>query len=300
MGATQSSDFSFAPKVWQEHIGAYFDKKLVFGAYALHDNTLTAAPGETVNFPYFKAISAAQEPSQDEGLAVDKLQDDSFSATVKEVGKAVGFKKKALRVSAARQDRIFGEAQDQMARVHAEKVDADLITEINTSGSYVAGFVGTGTSDVANITNINVGRITGFGDKADQAVAIFMHSYHLLSLLNDSTSGFLKADAMPSESRVDVPGWMGKLLGMDVIVTDQCPRASDISGKQAYYSFIVKRNAYGFMTAENMDLERDYDILHREWVVAATQWYAVKAFHAKIASNDYRICRSLFCTAISA
>lgn len=82
MGATQSGDFAFSPKVWQEHISAYFDKKLVFGAYALQDNTLTAAPGETVNFPYFKAIGAAQEPAQDEGLAVDKLQDDSFSATV--------------------------------------------------------------------------------------------------------------------------------------------------------------------------------------------------------------------------
>ena len=300
MGATQSSDFSFSPKVWQDHISAYFDKKLVFGAYALQDNTLTQAPGETVNFPYFKAIGAAQEPSQDEGLSVDKLQDDSFSATVKEVGKAVGFKKKALRVSAARQERLFSEAQDQMARVHAEKIDSDLVTELNTSGNYVAGLVAATTSDVANINNINVARIQGFGDKADQAVAIFMHSYHFLSLLNDSTAGFLKADAMPQASRVQVPGWMGKLLGMDVVVTDQVPRVTDISGKKAYACFIVKRNAYGFMTAENMDIERDYDILHREWVMAATQWYAVKGFHAKIATNDYRVVRSEFCTAISA
>ena len=300
MGATQSSDFSFSPKVWQDHISAYFDKKLVFGAYALQDNTLTSAPGETVNFPYFKAISAAEEPSQDQGLQVDKLQDDSFSATVKEVGKAVGFKKKALRVSAARTERLFSEAQDQMARVHAEKIDSDLVTELNTSGNYVAGLVASTTSDVANINNINTARIQGFGDKADQAVAIFMHSYHFLSLLNDSTAGFLKADAMPMASRVAVPGWMGKLLGMDVVVTDQVPRVTDISGKKAYACFIVKRNAYGFMTAENMDIERDYDILHREWVMAATQWYAVKGFHAKIASNDYRVVRSEFCTAISA
>lgn len=300
MGATQSSDFSFVPKVWQDHISAYFDKKLVFGAYALQDNTLTSAPGETVNFPYFKAISEAEEPSQDQGLAVDKLQDDSFSATVKEVGKAVGFKKKALRVSAARSERIFSEAQDQIARVHAEKIDADLITEINTSGNYVAGLVASTTGEVANVNNINTARIMGFGDKSDQAVAIFMHSAHLLSLLNDSTAGFLKADAMPEQSRMNVPGWMGKLLGMDVIVTDQVPRVTDISGKRSYACFIVKRNAYGFMTAENMDLEKDYDILHREWVLAATQWYAVKAFHAKIASNDYRIVRSEFCTTLSA
>src|SRR3546814_7674467 len=49
-------------------------------------------------FPYttlsdlFKAITDAEEPEEDEALTVDKLSDDSFSATVFEVGKAVGFR----------------------------------------------------------------------------------------------------------------------------------------------------------------------------------------------------------------
>lgn len=298
MGATQSSDWGFAPKVWQDHISAYFDNKLVLGQYAVRDNTLKAAPGETVNFPYFKAIGEAEEPAQDESLSVDRLQDDSFSATVKEVGKAVGFKKKAWRTSAARQERIMSETQSQIARVHAEKVDADLLEEINDSGNYVAGFVAATTGDVCTVNNVANGKIVGFGDRQQEASVIFMHSYHLLSLLTDSTAGFLKADA--TNPFYQMPGYAGSLLGMAVVISDMMPRLNDISGKRVYASFMIKPNAYGIMQAEEMDMEDDYDLLAREYVVAATQWYAVKSFHAKINSNDYRICRSAFATVVSA
>src|SRR3990172_9965833 len=115
MGATKSSDFAFVPKVWQDHVQAYFDRKLIVGQFAMRDNTLTAAPGDTVTFPYFKKIGDAEEPDEDSGLTVDKLQDDSFSCTVKEVAKAVGVKRRALRTSATTREKIFGEVQSQIA-----------------------------------------------------------------------------------------------------------------------------------------------------------------------------------------
>lgn len=298
MGATQSSDWGFSPKVWQDHISAYFSRKLAYGAFAAKDDSLKSAPGETVNFPYYKSIGAAEEPAQDENLSVDRLQDDSFSATVKEVGKAVGFKKKAWYASADRKESIIAEATRQIARVHAEKVDSDLLTEMNTSGNYIAGVVASTTSDVANINNIATAKIKAFGDKHTEAVAIFMHSFHVLSLLTDSTAGFLKADAQ--NPWYSVPGYQGSLLGMAVIQVDTLPRVTDISGKQAFACFMVKPNAYGILMKQEMDMEDDYDMLAREYVVAATQWYAVKAFHAKVSANDLRICRSEFCTGISA
>jgi hypothetical protein len=298
MGATRAADFAFSPKVWQDHISAYFDKKLAMGQFALRDRTLAGEPGNVVDFPYFKAISAAEEPDEDSGLIVDKLQDDSFSCTIKEVAKAVGVKKRAIRKSAARRERIFGEAQEQIARVHAEKVDADLITEINTSGNYVAGFVAaSSTADLCKINNVVNGRIVGFGDKQDQTIAQFIHSYHLLDLLTDSTAGFLKADAnMPFWG---MPGFQGMLLGAALIVNDNMPRLTDISSKRVYASFSIKANAYGILQAEDMEMEQDYDMLHREYVFAGCQYYAVKAFHAKVASNDYRIARHEFCTSIA-
>jgi hypothetical protein len=149
MSATSSSDFVFEPKVWQDHVRAYFDRKLVYGSVALRNDDLKpdAGKGDTISFPFFSAVGAAEEPAENVGLTVDALVDDSFSCTVKEVGKAVGIKKKAFKVSAARSSRIIDEIQSQIARVHAEKVDADLLEEFSTSGNYTQGFTGSAAGD---------------------------------------------------------------------------------------------------------------------------------------------------------
>lgn len=298
MGATKSSDFAFVPKVWQDHVQAYFDRKLIVGQFAMRDNTLTAAPGDTVNFPFFKKIGDAEEPDEDSGLAVDKLQDDSFSCTVKEVAKAVGVKRRALRTSATTREKIFSEVQSQIATVHAEKVDKDLITEMNTVNNYSTGFVAAADTDLAKITNIARGKVIGFGDKHDQSVAMFIHSFCYLDLLTDSTAGFLKADANDPFS--GMTGFVGRILGMALFTLDTMPRATDISGKQVYHSFIVKANPYGIITAEAPEMDTDYDLLHREHLFTGGQYYGVKAFHAKVSADDKRIVRSTFCTSIPA
>lgn len=306
MGATQTGDVSFVPKVWSDHINAYFDRKMGLGSLALVDKTLEGAPGETVNFPYFKAIGAAQKPSQDEGLEVEALQDDSFSCTVYELAKAVGWKDRARRKSAANKggikdnSRQEGEAQRQIGRVIAEQVDEDIITEINTMGNYSAGYVATTSSETSTVSRILNSKITAFGDKHDDAVAIAMHSQDFLSMMTDSTAGFLKADANdPFWGR---SGFQGRLLtGMAVFVLDTMPAVSGgINGKKAWYHFIFKANPFGIYMAEDLSPEMDRDILHRETVVTATMWLGICALHGKVSANDKRIARGAFASALSA
>ena len=289
--STSSSDFAFVPKVWSDHIQAYFDRYLVYGAFALRNDDLKAeGSGETVNFPYFKTIGDAEEPAEDEVLTVDSLSDDSFSATVFEVGKAVGFKKRAFKKSAASADRIMAEAQRQIARVHAEKLDKKLLAEMENGGAgtaYAQGYTGTAAADVMNIRNLNTGKIRGFGDKHKQAVVCFMHSLQFLDLMNDSTAGFLKADANDPMSMVD--GFEGRLLGMAIVTVDTVTKVADIDGKDAYRSLICKENAYGIMTKQEMEMDSDKDILSREIIVTGNEWYAVKNFHAKVSTLDKKI-----------
>lgn len=256
MPASLPADFAFEPKVWKDHIDAYFDRKLVYGAFAVTDNTLTGEPGTSINFPYFKAIGDAEEPAADEALTVDKLEDDSFSATIFEAGKAVGVRRAALRKSAARQEKVFNSVQSQIARVLAEKVDKKLIAEINTSGNYTSGYLATAAAHVMTMTVIHTGLITAFGDKAPEAMVVFMHSQQYLSMLTDTTSGFIKADA--NDPWYNVPGFKGRIGNMALVVVDTVPEVSGgIDGKKAYHAFACKANAYGFMNAEDMDLERD-------------------------------------------
>ncbi len=286
MSATISTDFVFVPKVWQDHISAYFDRKLVYGTVAVRDNTLATKPGLTVDFPYFKKIGDAEEPAESDSLQVDNLSDDSFYATVKEVGKAVGIKKKAFKKSAAMDSRIMSEAQMQIARVMAEKVDKDLLTEFTTAGNFVNGFTATAAAQVMNVANLLQAKIIGFGDRANEAVVVFMHSKQYLDMMKDTTAGFLKADA--ADPMYLVEGFMGRLLGMAIIAVDTIPAGSTIDSKGSYRAFIHTAEPYGIMMKQEMEMDQDYDILAREFVVTANEWYAVKSFHAKVDSENYR------------
>jgi len=282
MPATVAADFSFQPKVWQDHIMAYFDRKLVFGAFALRDDSLTALPGLTQNFPYFKKIGAAENPSEDEGLIVDNLTDDSFNVTVAEVSKAVGVSKKAFKSSAARTERVIQEVQEQIGRVMAEKVDADLYTAF--SSSYTLGYqsaVGNSYGTM-NIVNMNIGKIVAFGDKHKDSVVIFMHSMQFLDLMTNAASGFLVANALDPMFMVE--GFEGRLGGVAIISVDTVGKntAGQINSKNAYDAWIHKANAYGFMVKQEMELESDYDMLHRQWVFAGDQWYGARSFDQTI------------------
>jgi hypothetical protein len=282
MPGTVAADFAFAPKVWQDHIMAYFDRKLVYGAFALRDESLTALPGLTQNFPYFKKIGGVQKPAEDEGLAVDSLTDDSFSVTCVEVSKAVGVSKKAFKVSAARTERVIQEVQEQIGRVFAEQIDIDLYTEF--SGAYTAGFAAAAAGDTMNIRNLNTGKIKAFGDKHKDAQVVFMHSLQFLDMMNDTTAGFLQANALDPMFLVE--GFEGRLAGLAVVTVDTVTKngAGQVGGKDTYDAFIHKANAYGFMVKQDMELESDYDLLHRQWVFAGDHWYGVKSFHATIDS----------------
>jgi len=296
MPATVSADFAFAPKVWQDHIMAYFDRKLVYGAFALRDDSLVASPGLTQNFPYFKKIGAAQKPGEDEGLIVDNLTDDSFSVTVAEVSKAVGVTKKAFKSSAARQERIIAEVQEQIGRVIAEQIDADLYTEFSAHAT--SGFAAAASGDTMNIRTLNTGKIKAFGDKHKDAVVVFMHSFQFLDMMTDSTAGFLVANALDPMFMVE--GFEGRLAGLAIVSVDTVAKNSggQVGGKDTYDSFIHKANAYGFMVKQEMELESDYDILHRQWVFAADQWYGVKSFHTTIGS-DFKKSAKLITTSVN-
>lgn len=293
---TKSSDFVFEPKVWSDHIMAYFDKKLVYGAFALQNDQLKAeGSGLTVNFPYYKAISAAEEPGEDDSLTPDTLSDDSFNATVFEVGKAVAIKKKAFKKSADTVAGIVSEAQQQIARVFAEKVDAKLNTEITNSANYTSGYSASEAGHTMNIRTLLKAKIVAFGDKNEDAEVCFMHSLPYLDLMSDTTSGFLKADALDPLNAIK--GYVGRVLNMGLVVVDSCPKnvGGQVGGKDTYLTHFHKVNSYGIMWKQDMEMDEDKDVLARESLYAANQWYAVKSFHGKISADDKK-CGALITT----
>lgn len=286
MARTLASDFGFQPQVAKDHIQAYFRKKLVFGAFAYSDNTLKGEDGDVIDFPFYGKIGAAEKPAETGVLTVDNLTDGSFQATVFEAGKAVGFTKKSLRKHANGPEGAFMEASRQIAQVHEELLEDELLGVMNNVANHDVVAAAADTV-LLNIRLINQWRLTGFGDRADEAVACFIHSHNYLDFINDTTAGFLKMDAQ--SPWYQVPGYQGSLFGMAVVITDNVPREADINGKRVYGGFMCKANAYGYMMAQETEIEDDYDILAREYVLTGNQWYAVRGFHKAIASDDVRL-----------
>lgn len=296
--ATLASDFNFQPQVAKDHIAAYFRKKLVFGAFAYQDNTLTAQDGDIIDFPFYGKIGAAEKPLETANLTVDNLTDDTFQAQVFEVGKAVGFTKKSLRKHKNGPAGAFQEASAQIGQVHAELLEAELLAVMQNVANHDQVLTATLATDLCNIREINKMRLAGFGDRADEAAVCFMHSDNMLDLLNDTSTGFLKADALDPMYRV--AGFQGRLFGMAMVMTDNVARVADVAGKKAYECYIAKPNSYGYMGAQETEIETDYDLLARQYVLTGNQWYAVRGFHKAVATDDSRLLRSVFASSINA
>lgn len=290
MAATTAADFVFEPKVWSDHVKAYFDRFLVFGQFAVRNDQLKAeGSGLTVNFPYYKSIGDAEKPAEGDVLTVDKLTDDSFNCTVFEVGKAVGFTLKSFKKSAEAQDKILGEAQRQIARVHAELVDKELHAEIDNTANHAAGYAATADADKMSVKNLLTGKINAFGDKHKQAGVCFMHSQQFLDLMTDNTAGFLKADA--NDPMYLVEGFEGRILGMAIVTVDSMTNiaAAGAITKSRKRALICKEGAYGLMYKQEMEMDSDKDILARQIYITGNEWYAVKSFHAKVSASDLKI-----------
>jgi hypothetical protein len=266
----------------------------VFGALAMVDKTLTAQPGETVNFPYFKAIGPVETPQEDEGLSVDRLRDDAFQVSVTEKGKAVGFKDAAYRKS-SQPGALEAEAQSQIARVYAEKVDQDLINVMDSSN--VPGYVATTAGDTMNVRKLLQSKVTAFGDKAEKAKVCIMHSQDFVSLMTDTQAGFLQANAISPYSLLN--GYMGTILNMALIVVDTVPQVpGGIAGKEAWYHYFLKEMPFGIYMAEDLKLERGRDILARENVISSTMWYGTLSLNQQVSSLDKRVGRGCFASTL--
>ena len=294
---TLPADFKFEPKVWSDHIKAFFDHALKLGAYAVKDDTLenNARSGMTINFPFFKSIGPAETPKPNVSLIPDAISDDSFQCSVFEAGKAVAATTAAELSSAATKTDISAEIMRQMARVMAEKVDDLLNDEIHSYNRKAKGVIGadrtkydnmimttvaTQAGDTMEPAKILQAKLLGFGERSEDAKVVFMHPAVFLDLQSHKESGFLKADANSPYNMIS--GAVGKMFNMDIVLSERCKKLPDqIGGKDAYVTHIHKANSFGIIQKQSVLVKHDEDILARTKLFASTQWFGVKSFDRK-------------------
>ena len=245
-----------------EVLAAYIDKKLinniVFAPLATVDTTLVGAPGDTIKFPSYAYIGAADDLTEGSAISTVSLNASAVSVQIKEAGKGVELTDTAI-LSA------YGNPVDevgmQLVKSIADKVDIDFLTTLASIASTMT--VGS-VSTVLDISNA----LEKFGEDIDgqKALLVAPAMYTMIRNTKDwAPASEFAADAL-------VRGSVGRIFGCDIVVSNRLTTSGN--------AYIVKPGALRLVLKRDTLLEADRDILRRVNVYTATKHYVTYLYNA--------------------
>jgi len=255
------------PDVWADMVTATYLGRLVFGALAQTDDRLTGNPGDTITFPKWLPLSDISADAVETVALVPEAMttDDTSTATIKEIGKAVEITDKAVLVGFGDP---FAEARSSIAKVVARKIDTDLRTAAELSLPAAQKTAGT-SGAVISWAAITKG-IVIVGDEWDPSEwTLLINPKQSGDLLNDPN--FISRDKM-GEGAVIPRGVLGQIGGMNVQMTSRLT----VNGGPTYNALMVQRGSLGLFYKRRALVETDRDILARSTVVTTNVHYGTK------------------------
>lgn len=189
------------PQVMGVMINAKIEALAKLTPYAKVDTTLVGVAGDTKTIPCWNYIGDAEDVAEGNEVGLSQLTASSTQFTIKKAMKAVSISEEA-RLSGL--GNPVGQAETQLAKAIAGKVDSDLLDAAYTA----ANEVGDGTSKLSYQGIVD--GVTKFEDEEDGIEKVmFIHPNQEATLLKDSQ--FLSADTFTSG--VAVNGAIGKIAG---------------------------------------------------------------------------------------
>lgn len=328
--------FTFENQVRADYTSYYFRKKLFWATLGRKVFTnFQTTPGNKVTIPFFKSMGAAEKPGEDDRLSVDSMGDRSIQAQVYEVAKAWGITDAGRYRKGSTESEWEDEASAQAGRRLAESADSDALACLNNDGTNSidgqAGNTPKGHDEIDNTANITLttaftgakgadtpafkamksnvralqsGFTSLFGDRANEAKTLIMHSRSYTDILLDGTTGLLNADAV-SPAGLPVTGYAGNFLGKNTYMIDNISKgkkitvtdSASVSQKyQTYKTFILKPNPFLFLAKQVQLHEAARDILGRIDYNAVTVWYTFYPLHLQNNTDDKRAGGIVFVT----
>ena len=118
------------PEVMAPMISAKIEDAIVATPFAKADNTLAGQPGSTITVPRYKYIGAAEDVAEGYAQGETTLESDSDTYTVKKAVKDIVLTDEAVLSAYGNP---VGEANSQLGKSIADKVEADIIDELQTA-----------------------------------------------------------------------------------------------------------------------------------------------------------------------
>ena len=328
------STFTYENQVRLDYVRAYYRKLLLWARFAKRIiSDFEIRPGNKAEIPIFEKMGAAEKPGEDDRLAVDSMGDKSISTQVYEIGKAWGITDAGRYRKGSTDQEWEDEAANQAARVLAEQLDADALACLANDGTVnidgaagadpkghdevdytsalplTSAFTSQRGTDTTEFKAMQCGVdilqdffTETFGDRAQEANVMVMHSRNYSDALLKPAQGIMKADAVsPFKGLAGYAGnFLGKdtiqidnISGKDVTITDSAAATQKYKARKVY---ALKPAPFLILIKQGGLFEQARDILGRRDYNAITEWYCMHTLHKQIDPDDIRAGGAFFIT----
>ena len=261
----------FIPELFSDAVNAKLGTTLRFGSVAFDATSLVpeiATAGDIVHFPKIKRTANVESVVKGTALTPAVVDMTDSTATIKYVGSAFRvYDSEKAQIKGAVQDQIVQQVTDAMAK----QIDTDLAAAIDADVVY--------KSAVANANGITSAELqTGmdnFGDNVDTA------TYAAIVVNSRLRSAFMGMNEFVDTARtyqtdgngIVRNGVIGFYYGIPVVVSNNGTWDSTASECKTY---IVKKDALGYMFQKGISLEEDRQALLLCTDIVASSLYACK------------------------
>ena len=208
-----------------------------------------AKAGATIQVPKFNYIGDAKAVAAGAAIDLEAITQEIADCKVGKIAKGLTFT--VEDINNAYFD-IQGEAEKQMLKALADKVEKDLFAELAKT---------TLTKEIATLDVDGLAEaVVPFGEDIDEPMYLMVNPADLATLRKDDN--FI-VNANHGEGKVKSAG---QIFGMEVVVTNR------VAAKTA---FVMKEGAVALYLKKAVEVEEEKDIIKQVYNVVATQHYAV-------------------------
>lgn len=271
MAVTMKSDI-IIPEVMGKMINAKIEALAKLTPYAKVDTTLQGVPGDTKTVPAWEYIGDAEDVGEGEEVGTVKLTASSKQFTIKKAMKSVSITEESILSGLG--DPV-GQAESQLAKSIAGKVDKDVLDAVLTSKNVVDL-----SSQTINYDAI-VEAVSQFEDEEDGIEKVmFISPLQEKALLTDPM--FLSADKFTSG--VAVNGAIGKIAGCWIKKSKKIKEASGV-----FTNPIIKMEPDSAETEFTEDEAPALTIFLKKDVSIDPEWFPKKQVHDVTAAKYYGV-----------
>lgn len=220
------------PQVMADMISAKIPNKIVVTPFAKIDTTLQGRAGDTITVPKYAYIGDAEDVAEGAACETNQLTATSAQYTVKKAMKAVAITDEAVLSGYGNP---VGEANEQLAKAIASKVDNDAIDVLQEATTIYDGSAAQISYDGVVLA------VDKFNEEIQTDKVMFVAPAQVTTLRLDDD--FISADKYGQGTNVMMRGEIGMIAGVRIVPTRKIKATEAVEEVKGVYTVNVSGTA---------------------------------------------------------